>query len=145
MATRRDNLILNAFNPTTKRVDSVVQVSFERMKRVGRRSLGHASEAAFILPYVLKNPSAIFEGIRREIDEDDSRGGAPGWRCYCAIPLNAFRSNGDKIVPYEDQVYVVFVNHDNVAYNWRWEKSDPQNSELPHDHAKRFTRRLYPL
>lgn len=142
MGTRREKQVLKAFNPATGKLDTTVQISFERMRRVASRGLGHASEAAFILPYVLENPCAVYEGIRWENDEDKSREGAPGWRCYCAIPLNAFRQNGDKIAPYANQVFVVFVNHERVAYNWRWERSDPEDEFAPIGHKDRFKRRL---
>ena len=35
-------------------------------------------------------------------------------------------------------MYVVFVNDDNVAYNWRWEKSDPEKPTLPMGYQTRF-------
>jgi hypothetical protein len=39
-------------------------------------------------------------------------------------------------------VYLVFVNDETVAYNWRWEKADPDQPTLPVGHATRFKKRL---
>jgi len=39
-------------------------------------------------------------------------------------------------------VYLVFVNEEGVAYNWRWEKCDADDLTLPIDHATRFRKRI---
>jgi hypothetical protein len=116
-----------------------VQISFERMQAVGRRSLGQAKECGYIVPIILQEPFAVFEGLRR--DEDEDRWGH-GWRCYCGIPDKAYGVDGFECPPYPGQVYLVFVNDEGIAYNWRWEKSDPQEPGLPRDHATRFKKRL---
>jgi hypothetical protein len=92
-----------------------------------------------MVPAILQRPTAIFEGLRR--DEDEDRWGY-GWRCYCGRPDRAYRADGSAIQPYADQVYLVFVNDERVAYNWRWEKSDPENRSLPVDDETRFKQRL---
>ncbi len=66
-----------------------IQISYDRMQAVGRRSMGHAKVAAFIVPLVLQSPTSVFEGLRR--DEDEDRQGY-GWRCYCGVPDRAYRS-----------------------------------------------------
>jgi hypothetical protein len=116
-----------------------VQISFERMQVVGRRSIGQAKECGFIVPAVLEQPTAIFEGLRRDEDEDP-RG--VGWRCYCGIPHHSYRPDGSQGRPYPGQVYLVFINDERVAYNWRWEKADPQDPSLPMNYQNRFQRRL---
>src|SRR5208337_5504364 len=85
---------------------------------------GHAKECGIILPMIPQKPTAIFEGLRSEEDED--RWGY-GWRCYCGIPEQSFRPDGSSARSYPGQVYLVFVNDEKVAYNWRWEKADPDN------------------
>lgn len=110
------------------------------MMVVAKRGLGHASECGRIMPAILINPTAIFEGLRRDDDEDKY---GYGWRCYCGVPANSYRRDGTQAPPYPGQVYLVFVNDENVIYNWRWEKSDPDDPRLPIDHTNRFrTRRL---
>ncbi len=116
-----------------------VQVSFDRMQAVGKRSVGQAKECGFIVPAILQGPTAIFEGLRR--DEDEDRWGE-GWRCYCGIPTVAYHFDGTERKPYPGQVYLVFVNTDRVAYNWRWEKADPNDCKLPQHHETRFKTRL---
>ncbi len=136
--TRRQYLKLEAVDPDDGK-PCEIQISFDRMQAVARRSMGHAKECALIVPMILQRPTAIFEGLRR--DEDEDRAGA-GWRCYCGRPEKAFATDGSERQPYRGQVYLVFVNDEAVAYNWRWEKADPDASDLPVDHAIRFKTRL---
>lgn len=109
------------------------------MQTVARRSLGHAKECGYIVPMILQKPTAIFEGLRRDEDEDP-RG--VGWRCYCGIPEYSYRPDGTSGRPYPNQVYLVFVNDEGVAYNWRWEKADANDPKLPQDHDTRFKQRV---
>lgn len=136
--SRRDYLTIQAFNPVDGTTCEVL-ISFDRMQTVGRRSLGHAKECGYIVPAILQKPPAIFEGLRRDEDEDP-RG--VGWRCYCGIPERSFQRDGTAAAPYPNQVYLVFVNEEGVAYNWRWEKADPDNPALPTDYQTRFKKRL---
>jgi hypothetical protein len=136
---RRQYIRLKAIEPSDGTLSAEVQISFERMQAVGRRSLGHAKECGYIVPMILEKPTAIFEGLRR--DEDEDRSGY-GWRCYCGLPEQGFRSDGTSIPPYFGQVYLVFVNDERIAYNWRWEKADPDDRILPVDYQTRFKRQL---
>lgn len=137
--SRREHATLLAIEPSDGTLTCEVLISYERMQVVGRRSLGHAKECGYIVPAILQKPTAIFEGLRR--DEDEDRWGY-GWRCYCGIPENAYRVDGTSRSPYPGQVYLVFVNDAKVAYNWRWEKADPDHPNLPLDHENRFKMRL---
>jgi hypothetical protein len=135
---RRDGLRIEAVNPRDgKRCE--VLISHARMQAVATRSMGHAKECAYIVPEILQSPTSTFEGLRREEDEDP-RG--VGWLCYCGIPLKSYRADGSEGKPYHGQVYLVFVNDEGVAYNWRWEKADPDDPRLPIDHEARFKTRL---
>ena len=136
---RRQYLTLRAVDPQDGTLSAEVQVSFDRMQSVGRRSLGHARECGEIVPAVLQNPTAVFEGLREDTDEDRS---GFGWRCYCGVPAHSFRSDGTKARPYAGQVYLVFVNDERVAYNWRWERADPEDPTLPIKYLTRFKQRL---
>lgn len=135
--TRRQYLQLDAVNPDRGRTTKV-QISFDRLQAVAMRSLGHAMEAAYIVPHVLQSPTAIFEGLRQ--DEDEDRRGV-GWRCYCGVPAHGYQTDGAERPAYRGQVYLVFVNQDKVAYNWRWEKADPTQLTLPIGHEVRFKER----
>jgi hypothetical protein len=68
--SRRKYITLLAVEPKDGTLSCEVLVSFDRMQAVGRRSLGQAKECGYIVPTVLKKPSAIFEGLRRDEDED---------------------------------------------------------------------------
>jgi len=137
--SRRDYIRLAALDPNTGET-CYVQISHDRMQAVGRRSMAHAMECAHIVPNILQRPAAVFEGLRR--DEDEDRYGAYGWRCYCGLPDHAYRSDGTKRPPYPNQVYLVFVNDEVVAYNWRWERADSDDPTLPDDYENRFKKRL---
>ncbi len=130
--SRRKYLQLEAASPGTQE-NCVVRISFDRMQAVARRSLAHVKECGNIVPFILQHPTGIFEGLRRD---EDKRG--YGWRCYCGIPEVAYHSDGTPRSTYPGQIYVVFVNDDGVAYNWRWEKCDPDDFSLPIDYQKRF-------
>jgi hypothetical protein len=138
--SRRDYITLLAVDPIDSSTTCEVQISFERMQAVGRRSMGHAKECGLVVPMVLGNPTAIFEGLRRDQDEDRL---GYGWRCYCGQPEHSYRPDGSQAPPYREQVYLVFVNEERVAYNWRWEKADSDDSRLPIGHQIRFKRRLF--
>ncbi len=109
------------------------------MQAVGRRSMGQAKECGYIVPSILQKPSAVFEGLTAD-DDEDRRG--VGWRCYCGIPQPSYGSDGLPGRPYPGQVYLVFVNDEGVAYNWRWDKADPAEPTLPINHATRFKQRI---
>ena len=66
-----------------------------------------------------------------------SAGGA-----LAASPKMRYHKDGTKRTPYPGQVYLVFVNDEGVAYNWRWEKADAESPDLPADHQTRFRKRL---
>lgn len=136
--TRRQYLQIDAVDPNNGKPTKVL-ISYDRLQIVAKRSMGHAKEAAYIVPHVLQKPTAVFEGLRQ--DEDEDRRGV-GWRCYCGIPLHSYRTDGSEGLPYKKQIYLVFVNRDGIAYNWRWEKADPSSTDLPINYQTRFKTRL---
>ena len=138
VGTRRDGVLLDAINPADG-TTCKVQISHGRMLAVASRSMGHAKDCGVLVPAALQKPTAIFEGLRWD-DDEDPRG--VGWRCYSAVPTVAHRADGSERPPWPAQVFVVFVNDEKIAYNWRWEKADPSDPQLPVGHAERFKKRL---
>ncbi len=136
--SRREQILLEAINPVDGK-SCHVQISFDRMQAVGRRSLGQAKECGYIVPMILQRPAAVFEGLRRD-EDDDLRG--VGWRCYCGVPDRSFRVDGTESPPYPGQVFLVFVNDEEVAYNWYWAKCDRDDRTLPEGYVDRFRKRL---
>ncbi len=136
--SRRNYLVLEAIDASDGRKCEVL-ISHERMLAVGRRSMAHAKECGIIVPKVLQQPTAVFEGLRRDEDEDLH---GYGWRCYCGVPECAYHSDGSERAAFPGKVYLVFVNDERVAYNWRWELADPDDQGLPQNHAQRFKTRL---
>ena len=136
--SRRQMLTLQAVNPVDGKTCEVL-ISFDRMQAVAKRGMGQAKECGLIVPAILQKPTAVFEGLRR--DEDEDRWGY-GWRCYCGVPAHSYRADGSEAPPYPNQVFLVFVNDEGVAYNWRWERADAEDPKLPSGHAGRFKTRL---
>lgn len=136
--SRRESLLLKAVNPTDGST-CTVQVSYVRLQAVSKRSMGQLKEAAFSVPYVLARPQAVFQGLCQDVDED-ARG--YGWRCYVGVPPHGYRADGTEVLPWPGQVFLVFVNQDQVAYNWRWERCDEDGSGMPQGYRGRFRERL---
>ena len=135
--TRRQYLEVNAVEPISGQTQ-IVQISYNRLQSMKKRSMGEIKCARFTVPYILQHPTAVFEGLCLEEDED-ARG--YGWRCYCGIPENDYSIDGKELETRSNRVFVVFVNTENVAYNWRWIKCDPTDSRLPINHETRFKKR----
>lgn len=136
-ATRRERLVIGAIDPGTGSLFAVT-ISLARI-RAACRSHGQALEAAQLVPMILQRPRAIFEGLRREADEPH-RGS--GWRCYVGIPDRAYDQRGNRREPWPNEVFLVFVSDDFIAYNWYWYSCSEDNSDLPEGHAERFRKRL---
>lgn len=145
-STRRQKLALEALDPTTGKTDLYLWFKYKKIQLIGRRSRGQIKEAAYIVPWILSRPRAVFEGLCWDNDESGSRG--VGWRCYCGLPNCAYKRDGTKSEPYEGEVFLVFVDDTSLVYNWRWEKSAfaeeglPNQNDLQHGPDKRFKRRL---
>lgn len=94
---------------------------------------------------VLTHPKAIFRGIRFEEDEKHSCY-SPGWLCYCGYPPNDFRLPCEETVPPARKVFLVFVNEDQIAYNWGWERADfdawDAGKYLPVNYQNRFKEQI---
>ncbi len=136
--SRREELAVRAVDPADGSLYELT-LSYDRIRSMALRGRGAIIEASQLVGYVLQHPTAIFEGIRR--DTEDPKYGA-GWRCYCGTPPCAYDERGDEVNPPPGQVYLVFVNDEEVVYNWRWDRADPDNGRLPVDHATRFRERL---
>ncbi|MBP7826424.1 MAG: hypothetical protein KA236_07730 [Verrucomicrobia bacterium] len=128
---------LRAIDPQSGEATEVL-ISHRRMHAVAQRSLGQAKECGILVPHTLQHPTAIFEGLRKDEDEDQR---APGWYCYCSKPPYSFDENGEEQPPYPGQVFLVFVNREKVAYNWRWARASKSDAGLPEHHEERFERR----
>ena len=135
--SKTGRIALAAVDPKTGSTIEVI-ISLRRMHSVAKRGLGQAKECGFLVPHTLQHPTAIFEGLRLDEDEDLR---VPGWYCYCSKPPCSFDENGGEQPPYPNEVFLVFVNQERVAYNWRWAKCDENDGKLPVNHETRFTKR----
>lgn len=137
--SRREYLMIEGIDPETGKLTAQIQISYDRLHKISTRSIGQLKEAAEIVPQVLQKPTAIFEGLCLDNDEDH-RG--CGWRCYVGLPDRAYRADGEQLPPLDGMIYMVFINSEGIAYNWRWENADETNPELPMDYGLRFIKRL---
>lgn len=135
-SARSDRVSFTAINPVDGKPIEVY-VTFDRLAWVAKRGKGAVLEASECVPHVLSTFKAIFEGLRCDSDEEQ-RGDSDGRYCYVGKPLKAFRTDGRERKPNEDEVFLVFVNAEGVAYNWRWEDEDPENPGFPKDWKTRF-------
>jgi hypothetical protein len=140
-ATRRAGLtITDAIDPRNGHT-CVISVSYHKLQSARKKGLGAAKELAFLVPATLRRPSAVYEGLMR--DEDEDRGsGAPGWLCYVSQPGQAYNRDGSTRPPYPNRVFLVFVNQDRIAYNWFWAECDPRDENLPIGYAERFKKQV---
>lgn len=143
---RRDRLQYTALDPDPNHPDGsndgqrTVFVSHTRLLAIAKRGAGQVLEARDLVPDALNNPTAVFEGLRW--DEDEPKDGTAGWRCYSTTPDFSYSADGERRGPYPQKVFIVFVNDQGVAYNWRWERADPDNPGSPRSSETRFKRRL---
>lgn len=135
--TRREYLKVESVDPKDGKLFDIY-IAQDRLIWIGKQGKGRILESRDVVTQALRKPFAIFEGMKRDAD-DDRR--SEGWLCYCTVPDRAYAADGRKLRPWANQVFLVFVNHDRVAYNWYWTKADPQDTNLPEGYADRFKRR----
>lgn len=138
---RTDRLYFKASDPTGG--DIQVSLTHRRLHAEAKKGCWAIWEVKKLVPEILENPKAIFEGIRWDEDEDRTSD-ADGWRCYCGVPRASYDHDGHPHPPYPDEVYLVFVNAEGVVYNWRWEACDPDNTTVPQQHGSRFCKQVWP-
>lgn len=134
-SSRRDGLRIEARCPVKGTI--TVQIKYQQIMKLKSRSLGQVYECRDLVPWTLQNAFEVYEGIRSDEDEDPN---GAGWRCYAGRPHFAYRQDGEKRDPWPGEVFLVFVNDEGVAYNWRWEPTDENG--YPQDNSTRFRRPL---
>jgi hypothetical protein len=145
-SSRRESLTRQALNPETKQVDMEVLIHADRLRLVSGRNKAETYTAAYTLPETLRNPDAIFEGLRR--DEDEPRcDNSVGWLCYVHHPARRYDNEGKTYPTSQDWVFLAFVDDERVVYRWTWENTDEtaleRGEHLPVDYETRFDRRVY--
>lgn len=136
--SRREPLKCEAVNPED---GQLFQLTISHVKLMScRTSLGRVNEAAYTVQEVLCRPSAIFEGLKREADEP--HGGSTGWRCYCGVPSKRFLEDGKETQTPNNRVFLIFVDHDRIVYNWHWVMASDDDPKLPIDYNTRFSRQV---
>ncbi len=113
-----------------------IRLNMEEIARRRITSRGRLLEIAHVATEILLHPSAIFQGLRGEKEES--------WICYSGQPTKAFHTEGTRRNPYPGQTYLVFVNSERVAYDYRWEGADPDFPGRPAGWRTRFTRLWLP-
>lgn len=137
--TRRQALTIEAVGPVDGKLIAAT-VDQRKLFACRDRSIGQLKEAAFIVPKILKKPTAIFQGLKRD-DDEPRTASDEGWLCYCGTPEMAYNQDGDEIAAHKGEVFLVFVSSELVVYNWYWYRCDRDNPDLPEDYGERFDRR----
>lgn len=117
---RRGYVAIEAVNPDTGKLWNVL-VSPKRAAFIIRVGGAFAYESALLVPAVLKEPMRIYEGIRRDTDES-RESDACGKYCYLAFPGHGYDDSGQQRP--DSRPFLVFVDEDRVAYNWRFDNDD---------------------
>ncbi len=132
---------LDAINPKDGS-KFAVKISHKRMQTVAYRGKGHVLEMAYVLPKVLTEPKAIFEGLCRDKDEP-KHDYSSGWLCYVGKPSLAYCSDGREVESWENEMFLVYINDEKVVYSWRWEKAVVDDIDLwSQGHQRRFEKRV---
>ena len=121
-------LIRQALDPNTGQIGLEIKIRADRIQGMAKRNNKDDEENAITLIEALRNPNAIFGGLR--LDDD------PAWFCYAYRPV---KLSSDRP---ENRVFLVFINADMVAYNWDWAEADSRalsrGEYLPDDYKSRF-------
>src|SRR4051794_18330613 len=122
---RPDRTVFQAVDPTNGS-NFEVYITDRRAKWVAGRGKGAVWEMAYTVTEVLQKPRAIHEGIRWDEDEDRSKDdNVDSWLCYSNRPVHYYDpETGQKCPSDSDDVFLVFVNKDRIAYHWRWDSAD---------------------
>jgi len=143
--SRRESLTRFAVNPETGKTDFAVTLSESRIKHLAKRGSKADLMRVTLVDNALLYPKAIFRGIRFEEDEQHSCH-SPGWLCYCGYPPNDFRFQGEVTDPPARKVFLVFVNEEQIVYNWGWERADfdawDVGKYLPINYQNRFKEQI---
>ena len=137
---KNGELIFSAFNPAGE--PFTVKVTRHRLLFLAKFGAWQMDEAAQTVAEVLSRPHAIFEGIRQEDDENKGPNGV-GWWCYAGIPSTRFLQGGAVRPAKSDELFLVFVTDELVAYNSRWEPVDPRKEWFEVGYRERFRRRIF--
>jgi hypothetical protein len=140
-----DRKYLLAKNPEPNQPD--LRLIYSQTKVMYVRNLGFLGaikEAAELVPFTLKNPTSIFEGLRPP--DDKHSGESPGWLCYCSRPFFDYTKSGEECDPAFNKVFLVFVNDEKVVFNWRWDNADTEALDhkeyLPENYKTRFRKQI---
>ena len=105
---------------------------------IKKGSAAHVFDVQRLMPFVLRNPTSIWKGVRHDGEHWDE------WICYCGVPQQHY-SNGE-IVPMQRPGYVFlsFVESGWYVFGFRLVKCDPIDNKLPEDWETRFDERIWP-
>jgi hypothetical protein len=105
------------------------------MAETARKGPGATRELAYTVPWALLHPTAIFRGIREE--------GESSWLCYVSQPTKVYdHRTGEQVPAWPGEVFLVFVNGDQLIYLWYWTDADQADPRLPDNHEGRFEERV---
>ncbi|MGL6225729.1 MAG: hypothetical protein ACRC10_03775 [Thermoguttaceae bacterium] len=135
--TEKNPYKCSAIDPKTGKDTLILTLSKRKIEMLGRRGNRGDIQRVLLVRDTLLHPSGIFSGIRFEEDEEHSCD-APGWLCYCSLPIRDFTRSGEECNPPYNKVFLVFVNDEEIVYNWYWETCDLEKPQYPKNFQERF-------
>ena len=113
---------------------SILQSQVRHYMRYGP---AHKFFDSLLIPGVLSNPAAIFQGLKRENMEDGL--------CYVAIPPVRYINARVTAPPHPGKTFAVFADAKFEVFDWRWENTDSNDKNLPMDYQTRFSKKVWPV
>jgi hypothetical protein len=138
-----------AMNPATGQPDLVLVIYDPRINgTLKRKDEANSHILLHTLPETLREPDAIFKGLRAE---------RCGGLCYAKhtarrypnwlTRLRRLAEEDGLVATPEHQIFLAYVSDNGIVYRWGWEKADKyalmNGVYLPNDHENRFSERLY--
>ena len=94
------------------------------------------SELVHTLPLVMKEPMAIFQGLKRE--------GYERGLCFSGKTDRYWISQSIETPFPPGKVFTVYINEDQCIFVWRLEREDGKDAGHPIRWEERFTKRIWP-
>lgn len=130
---------INALDPYDKSGCGTIELrlSYAHTEGLGRKRLDPRYARLMLVPEVVQCPTIVLKGWQREGYEDAL--------IYVGKPSKDFRSPTIETPPPKGMVFLVFVTpHTYTISDWRWERADDSDPDLPENVSKRCERVLWP-
>jgi hypothetical protein len=130
---------IEALNPYDESGCSTITLRLRRSHVLGAAEKGLAARFARVklIPDAVKNPIMVLEGWKRD--------GYDKALIFVAKPVRDFRSPEIETPPPPGMLFLVFATPETyIISDWRWERADAEDPDVPEESLKRSERILWP-